>query len=245
MKLAVKLMIEFAPLAIFFVVSTHYDPLTGTAVLMAATVVSVAVMRYFFSQVALMALITAGTGLLFGAITIIFANQTYIQMKPTIVCLIFAAILVAGLAMDRPLFQKLLGQELHISEKGWRVLTWLWVVYFVFVAVLNEYMRREYSFNTWAFFKAFGVMPLTIIYALPQMLLLRRYRLEGSDPQHIAEPADGMAIAEAVEMLADADTPHHKAAAAHDSHGMGSLRTKLDSDLALEGGVVCVQSSTN
>ena len=70
MKLAVKLMIEFAPLAIFFVVSTHYDPRTGTAVFMAATVVSVAVMRHLFAQVAMMALITAGTGLVAGAITV-------------------------------------------------------------------------------------------------------------------------------------------------------------------------------
>ena len=50
------------------------------------------------------------------------------------------------------------------------MLTWLWMVYFVFVAVLNEYLRREYSFDTWALFKAFGLMPLTILYAVPQML---------------------------------------------------------------------------
>lgn len=210
MKLAAKLMIEFAPLAIFFVVSTHYDPRTGTAVFMAATVVSVALMRHLYDQVAMMALITAATGLVAGAITVALGDPSYIQMKPTIVSLVFSAILAAGLAMDLPLFQKLLGQELHISNRGWSVLTWLWMAYFVFVAVLNEYLRREYSFDTWAAFKAFGLMPLTVLYAIPQMLLLRHYRLEEAVLAPIAEPATGIGLAEAVEQLADADGVPHR-----------------------------------
>jgi intracellular septation protein len=242
MKLAVKLMIEFAPLAIFFVVSTHYNPLTGTAVFMAATVVSVALMRRLFSQVALMALITAATGLVAGAITVALQDPSYIQMKPTIVCFIFAVILASGLVLDLPLFQKLLGQELHISDKGWRVLTGLWIAYFLFVAVFNEYLRREYSFDTWAFFKAFGLMPLTIAYAVPQMLLLRLYRLENGDPDHIAEPVEGMAIAEVVEMLTDAEAHHH---AHHHVPGVGSSRANVDGDLLIKGGVICAPSSTS
>lgn len=225
MKLAIKLMIEFAPLAIFFVVSTHYDPRTGTAVFMAATVVAVAMMHHLYRQVAMMALITAATGLIAGAVTVILDNPAYIQMKPTIVCLVFSAILAAGLILDLPLFQKLLGQELHISHRGWRVLTWLWTVYFVCVAGVNEYVRLEYSFYTWAWFKAFGIMPLTILYAVPQMALLRRYRLEDAEMLPIAEPVESVGIAEAVERLADADgVPHKKSRSAAIAHPVASTQ---------------------
>jgi intracellular septation protein len=210
MKLAVKLMIEFAPLAIFLAVSTHYAPRTSTAVFMAATVVSVVLMRRLYDQVAMMALITAATGIIAGTFTVILDDQSYIQMKPTIVSLVFAAILAGGLALDMPLFQKLLGQELHISNKGWSVITWLWLGYFIFIALLNEYLRREYSWDTWIWFKALGLMPITVAFALPQMLLLRRYRLTEAASLPIAEPATGVGLSEAVEMLADADGVPHR-----------------------------------
>lgn len=205
MKLAFKLMIEFTPLAIFFVVSTHYDPRVGTAVFMAATVVSVVLMRFLYDQVAMMALITAGTGLLAGAVTVVLNDPAYIQMKPTLVSLVFALILGAGLIFEAPLFQKLLGQELDISAEGWRVLTWLWMVYFVFVALINEYIRREYMFETWAAFKVFGLMPLTIAYALPQSLLLRRYKAGFLEESGLEAPAQPAVAVERVEAFVESE----------------------------------------
>ena len=74
-----------------------------------------------------------------------------------------------------PLFKILLGQNLMLNEEGWRVLTWLWLAYFIFISVLNEFIWRNYSWEFWATFKAFGLMPMTIAYALPQMWLLKRY----------------------------------------------------------------------
>jgi intracellular septation protein len=175
-KLVIKLIIEFLPLGLFFLVTTKYDFVVSTTVFMVATGVSLLVMWYLFRQLALMALITAATGLLAGAVTLGMHDPMYIQMKPTIVSLTFALILLAGLMFGKPLFKLLLGQSLHLTDEGWRVLTWLWFAYFVFVAGLNEYIWRTYTFEFWAAFKAFGLMPLTVIYAVPQMFLLKRYR---------------------------------------------------------------------
>ena len=181
-KLVIKLVIEFMPLALFFITSTQYGFWVSTAVMMVATGVSLVATWALFRQIALMAIITALTGFIAGGITLELDDPMYVQMKPTIVGGVFALILLTGLVLDRPLFKALLGQNLHLNEEGWRVLTFLWLAYFIFISGLNEYIWRHHSWEFWAAFKAFGLMPLTVLYALPQMLLLRRYRLPDAEP---------------------------------------------------------------
>lgn len=182
-KLVIKLIIEFLPLGLFFLVTTKYDFTVSTTVFMIATGLSLVVMWYLFHQLALMALITAATGLLAGAVTLGMHDPKYIQMKPTVVSGTFAAILLTGLVFGKPLFKWLLGQSLHLTEEGWRVLTWIWFAYFLFIAGLNEYIWRTSTFQFWAAFKAFGLMPLTVLYAVPQMYLLKRYRPEETEAE--------------------------------------------------------------
>ena len=181
-KLVIKLVLEFMPLALFFLASTEYGFWVSTAVMIVATVFSLLVTWYLFRQLALMAIITAITGFIAGGITLVLSDPSYVQMKPTIVGFTFAAILFTGLVLDRPLFKVLLGQNLHLTEEGWRVLTYLWLAYFIFISGLNEFIWRHYSWEFWAAFKAFGLMPLTVLYALPQMYLLRKYRLPDAEP---------------------------------------------------------------
>lgn len=175
-KLALKVSIEFMPLGLFFLASTEYGFWTSTAVLVVATVFSLALTWYLFRQLALMAVITAVTSVGAGSVTLIWDDPMYVQMKPTIVGGIFSVILLTALITNEPLFKILLGQNLMLNEQGWRVLTWLWLAYFIFISVLNEFIWRNYSWEFWAAFKAFGLMPLTVAYALPQMLLLKRYQ---------------------------------------------------------------------
>ena len=110
MKLVIKLIIEFLPLALFFLASTKYGFAASTAILMGATVVSLIVTWALFRQLALMAIITAMTGIVAGGITLGMQDPTYIQMKPTIVSMTFALILLTGLIFDKPLFKVLLGK---------------------------------------------------------------------------------------------------------------------------------------
>jgi len=179
-RLVIKLFLEFMPLGLFFLATTEYDFWTSTAVLMVATVVSLVMTWWLFEQLALMAIITAVTSIGAGGFTLIWDDPMFVQMKPTIVGLIFAVILAAGLTLRRPVFKVLLGQNLQLTEEGWRVLTWLWLGYFIFITVLNELIWRNYSWEFWAAFKAFGLMPLTIIYGLPQVYLLKRYQPDRS-----------------------------------------------------------------
>ncbi len=176
-RLAIKLCLEFLPLALFFLTSTHYSFYVSTGVLMGATVVSLLLTWWLFRQLALMAIITALTGFVSGTLTLVLVDPVYVKMKPTIVSSIFALILATGLWRRQPLFKTLLGQNLALNAEGWRVLTWLWLGYFIFITVLNEFIWRNYSTEFWITFKAFGLMPMTVTYALPQMYLLKKYQL--------------------------------------------------------------------
>jgi intracellular septation protein len=199
-RLAIKLVLEFTPLGLFFLASTEYGFWVSTAVMMGTTVISLAATWWLFRQLALMAIITAVTGFVAGGVTLVSDDPMYVQMKPTIVGFTFSAILVTGLVLDRPLFKVLLGQNLHLSQQGWRILTWLWLGYFVFISGLNEFIWRNYSWEFWAAFKAFGLMPLTVVYALPQMLLLAKYRPLDGEPftARIAAPRNALAESGAV-----------------------------------------------
>lgn len=170
------------PLGLFFLSSTKYDFFVSTTIMMVATAVSLIATWWLFRQLALMAIITAVTSLVAGSVTLIWDDPVYVLMKPTIVGGIFAAILLAALILDKPLFRVLLGQNLQLTDQGWRVLTWLWFGYFVFISGLNEFIWRSFSWQTWAAFKAFGLMPMTILFAIPQIYLLKRFSTAGAEP---------------------------------------------------------------
>jgi intracellular septation protein len=178
MKLLIKLLLEFMPLGLFFIASTEYDVFVGTGILMVATVISLIMTWWLFRQVAIMAIITAATGIAAGAMTLFLYDEMYVKLKPTVVSLIFAAILFTGQVINRPLFKPLLGENLHLTDEGWRILTWIWFGYFLFISGLNEYIWRNYSTEFWVAFKAFALMPMTVIFALPQMMFLKRYRTD-------------------------------------------------------------------
>lgn len=182
MKLILKLVLEFAPLLIFFIVSTNTDVYTGSAILVIATLVSMTIMWLKFRRIAMMALITAVTGVVSGSMTAYFGNEVFVKLKPTIVSLLFAGILLAGQIADRPLLKKLLDEDLNLTNKGWRVISWNWLWYFIFIAVLNEALWRNVSTDAWLTFKVFGLAPLTVLYGVLQLPLLSRYRARPGEP---------------------------------------------------------------
>jgi intracellular septation protein len=66
-------------------------------------------------------------------------------------------------------------QMFHLTAEGWRKLTIRWATFFLVLAVLNEIVWRTQSTDTWVTFKVFGVMPLTFVFAMLQMPLLKKY----------------------------------------------------------------------
>ncbi len=126
-------------------------------------------------RIAPMPLITGVVVLVFGGLTVVLQNDTFIKMKPTIVNMLFASILIAGLMSGRTFMKYLFGEIFALNDQGWRVLTIRWSCFFIFLAVLNEVIWRNFSEEFWVSFKVWGVLPLTMIFGMFQMPLLTKY----------------------------------------------------------------------
>lgn len=180
-KQLVKLVVEFGPLLVFFFANSHYGIYTGTGAFMVATVISLIASQILLGRIAVMPLITSIFVLVFGGLTLWLQDDHFIKMKPTIVNGLFAAILFGGLVTNRIFLKIVFGDVMKLSEEGWRLLTLRWAVFFVFLAVLNEVMWRGFSTDTWVAFKVFGIMPITFVFALAQIGLLKKYEISTSE----------------------------------------------------------------
>ena len=143
---------------------------------MAATVISLIASRIIFKKVAVMPIITGIFVLIFGGLTIILANETFIKVKPTIINLMFASILFAGLLFERLFLKIVFGEAFHLDDVGWKKLTIRWGAFFVFLAILNEIVWRNFSTDFWVSFKVFGILPLTFLFAAFQIGLIQKHQ---------------------------------------------------------------------
>jgi intracellular septation protein len=128
--------------------------------------------------VPLMALVTGVIVIVFGTLTLVLHDETFIKVKPTIIYGLFAAILGGGLLFGRSFIAIMFDQMFNLTPHGWRILTARWALFFFAMAILNEIIWRTQSTDFWVAFKAFGVIPLTMGFAIAQMPLTKRYHLE-------------------------------------------------------------------
>jgi intracellular septation protein len=174
-KQLLKMLLELGPIAVFFVVNSRSGIFYGTGAFMIATVISLVASQRLLGRVPVMPLVSGAFVLVFGALTLILQDELFIKMKPTIVNGLFCAILLAGLAYGHALLKFIFGEVFSLTEEGWRKLTFRWALFFAFLAVLNEVIWRYFSTDFWISFKIWGVMPLTMIFALAQIGLIKRH----------------------------------------------------------------------
>jgi intracellular septation protein len=171
----VKLLIDLGPLLAFFVAYGRAGIYWATGVLMLATLAALLASWRLLGRVTAVPLLTAILVVVFGGLTFYLDDPSFIKLKPTIINLLFAGVLVVGLLTDRPLLKVLLGEAFRLTEEGWRKLTVRWALFFFALAILNEVVWRSFSESAWVNFKVFGIVPLTILFALAQLPLLKRF----------------------------------------------------------------------
>lgn len=200
-----KLVLEMGPLVLFFLANSRpalfqgligpFLPegitpektavLTSTGVLMASVVVALIASWVLTRHLPIMPVVTAIAVLFFGVLTFVFQDRTFIQLKPTIVNCLFGAALLGGLAFGKLLLPVALDSVMHLDEEGWRKLTLRWGLFFFVLAGLNEVVRLTQSWDFWAGFKSFGIMPLTVVFAIAQTPLILKHEIKPeADPEH-------------------------------------------------------------
>jgi intracellular septation protein len=180
-SVATKLLIELGPLLIFFGANAAYGIFAGTGAFMAASVVSLGLAWWLYHKVPVMPLVSAVIVLAFGGLTLYLQDDTFIKLKPTIVYSMFAVLLLGGLIARKPVLALLFGPVFNLTDEGWRKLTLRWAIFFVAMAILNEFVWRNFSTDTWVSFKAFGFLPITFLFAMAQIPLMQRYGVAESD----------------------------------------------------------------
>ena len=160
----------------------------ATAAFVLATIAAMVVSRVRLGRISPMLWISGVLVVVFGGLTIYFADQRFIQMKPTFVYAIFAGVLGFGLATGRPLLEQLLGAAYPgLEPAGWRKLTVNWTAFFVVLAVANEVARATLSYDGWVFFKFPGCTVATLLFAVGNVPMLMRHGLSVGDGAGVGE----------------------------------------------------------
>jgi intracellular septation protein len=178
-----KLILEMGPLVAFFVTNWKFGIFPATGVLMACVVVALIVSWVMTKHLPVMPVVTCVAVVFFGALTFLFQDELFIKLKPTIVNSIFGVILLGALAFGKPLLPIVLDSVMRLTDEGWRKLTLRWGIFFFVLAALNEIVWRTQTTDFWVSFKAFGIMPVTIAFALAQVPLIMKYELKDEAQQ--------------------------------------------------------------
>jgi intracellular septation protein len=164
-----QLLFDFFPVIAFFVAYKLADIYVATGVIIAAVIIQVAVQWFRHRKVSPMTLISGALVLVFGTITLLVHDKTFIQWKPTVLNWLFGAgFLVSQFFGEQPVIQRLMGANLTLERPLWIKLNLMWVAFFFVMGALNLYVAFSFEESTWVNFKLFGMLGLTMVFALLQ-----------------------------------------------------------------------------
>jgi len=187
-----KLTLEVGPLLVFFFANSRGawlaeqypifaslgEPIfVGTACFMVATAIALTVSWVLTRTIPIMPLLSGSIVLAFGALTLWLHDETFIKLKPTIINSMFGFILLGGLYFGKSFLGYVFDSAFQLDAEGWRKLTFRWGVYFFFMAAVNEVLWRNFSTDVWITFKVWGNLPMSIIFMLAQLPLMKRHAL--------------------------------------------------------------------
>lgn len=168
-----KFLCDYLPLIIFIIVykfSSAADPLIpATLCLLISSFLALIASYILTKKIAKMPLISAVILGVFGGLTLISGNDLFIKIKPTLINLLFASVLFYGYFSKRPIIKHLFGGSLAMPNLAWITLSLRWGLFFIFLAILNEVIWRNFPTDFWVNFKVFGVFPISMIFTISQV----------------------------------------------------------------------------
>jgi len=175
-----KFITDFGPLLIFFIIYYKGDKNLNLAIppFIIATLLALILAYIIEKKIAFIPLIGGILITFFGGLTIYFDNPIFLYMKPTIINILFGLALIFGKFFSKePLLKKILGSSIKLENEGWEKLSIRWILFFFFLAILNEFIWRTQSEEFWVNFKVWGLLPITFIFTGFQIKLINKYKI--------------------------------------------------------------------
>ena len=172
-----KMLFDFGPLLLFFGTNYIYsDLMLSVKVLVVATLVSLILSWHFDRKISVMAAVGCAALVFFAGLTLYFDNELFIKIKPTVVTLLFAALIAGGRLLGRNPLAAIIGKHITLTALGWRAISWLWVAMFVTSAIANEVAWRSLSTDDWITFKVFGLTGISFLFFAVSIPILQKHQ---------------------------------------------------------------------
>ena len=143
-----------------------------------ATLLSLGIIYFLDKKIPMMPLTSGIIITLFGGLTLYFDNKIFFYMKPTVVNLVFAAILFFGrFFTQKPLLKIFFQKSIKLQDEGWQKLSYRWIYFFIFIAILNELVWRTQTEAFWVNFKVWGLLPISFLFIASQIPLMNKYKI--------------------------------------------------------------------
>ena len=178
-KPIIKFLADFGPLIIFFIMyfNNENDLKVAIPPFVLATLIALIVVYFLEKRIPIVPLVSGVLITFFGGLTLYFDNKIFFYMKPTIINILFAAVLFFGkFFTKKPLLKVFFQNALDLENEGWKKLNFRWICFFIFIAILNEIVWRTQSEAFWVNFKVWGLLPISFIFAISQVPLINKYK---------------------------------------------------------------------
>ncbi len=177
-----KMLADLFPVLLFFIAYQLFDIYVATQVAILAAIIQVTYQKLRYGKVEGIQWVTLGLLVVFGGLTLLLRDPTFIKWKPTVVNWLFAAAFLASqIFMERSLLQRMMDHAVTLPASGWSRLNVAWIAFFFAMGVLNLYVAYNYPEEIWVNFKLFGFLGLTLLFMLAQGFYLARF-IESEKP---------------------------------------------------------------
>jgi intracellular septation protein len=174
-----KIISEFLPLVVFFILYQLFDLFIATAGLIGVTALQLVYTKYKHDKIERQQWITFLILAIFGGFTIAFQDPRFLQWKVSIINWGFALVcLFSPVFTQKTLLEHLMGHQLHLSKSIWKKVNAMWMLFFTIMGVVNIIIAYQCSIETWVYFKLFGVLGLTFTFMIIQSIYLVKHMKE-------------------------------------------------------------------
>ena len=173
-----KFLFDLFPVILFFIAFKYGDIFVATGVAIAATFVQIGWVWFRHRKVDNMLWVSLGIITVFGGMTLIFHDETFIKWKPTVLYWAFAlTLIVSALVFRKNLIRTLLTEQMKLPDAVWDQVNWAWAGFFIFMGFANLAVAFAFNFSTddWVNFKLFGGVGLMLVFVIAQGLVLSKY----------------------------------------------------------------------